>query len=245
MDRDAPGGVAKSRVITPRSQSFNRKWRTFDGPLVIGIMDSSAALSGPVGHCDLLEWRADRLGDRVPHSEKSWIITARHPAEGGAGNLPVEKRRELFGRLLPFATFVDVEIRSLGLMSSVLADAKSRGVGIIASFHDFKKTPPLSVLKGKIRSAVEVGAGVVKIATTTNTPADVARLLGLFQNSPLPLAVMGMGKLGLASRYLFACCGSVLNYGWIASPNVPGQFSALELREIIDRHKTPRAKDRR
>jgi 3-dehydroquinate dehydratase-1 len=56
---------------------------------------------------------------------------------------------------------------------------------------------------------------------------------------------MGMGKLGLASRYLFACCGSVLNYGWIASPNVPGQFSALELREIIDRHKTPRAKDRR
>jgi len=56
----------------------------------------------------------------------------------------------------------------------------------------------------------------------------------LFQVSPLPLAVMGMGGLGFGSRILFAQCGSVLNYGWLHRPNVPGQWSALELKRLLN-----------
>jgi 3-dehydroquinate dehydratase-1 len=55
----------------------------------------------------------------------------------------------------------------------------------------------------------------------------------LLENSPLPLALMGMGRLGMASRVMLAAAGSVLNYGWLHRPNVTGQWSARELRGIL------------
>jgi 3-dehydroquinate dehydratase-1 len=58
-------------------------------------------------------------------------------------------------------------------------------------------------------------------------------LLDLFSISRLPLAVMGMGPLGMSSRVLLANCGSVLNYGWLHTPNVPGQWAAIELAKIL------------
>ena len=109
-------------------------------------------------------------------------------------------------------------------------------------FHDFKNTPPLSRLREVIRQAQDQGADAIKIATHTAAPSDVARLLDLFSSTRLPLAVMGMGPLGMSSRVLLANCGSVLNYGWIHAPNVPGQLAARELAKILrqclgqDRH---------
>ena len=41
--------------------------------------------------------------------------------------------------------------------------------------------------------------------------------------------------LGRSSRLLFAECGSALNYGWLHRPNVPGQWSALELKKMLSR----------
>jgi 3-dehydroquinate dehydratase-1 len=76
---------------------------------------------------------------------------------------------------------------------------------------------------------------VVKIATVTESPGSVARLLTLLDGSPAPLAVMGMGTLGRASRLLFARAGSVLNYGWLAEPQVRGQWSAPDLRDLLKR----------
>jgi 3-dehydroquinate dehydratase-1 len=135
--------------------------------------------------------------------------------------------------LLPSAALVDIEARSLAGLKDVVACAKNNGVGIIASFHDFEKTPDASRLRDVIHRATDSGANVVKIATRTTTPKDVSRLLDLWNATPLPLSIMGMGPLGMSSRLLFANCGSTLNYGWLHSPNVPGQWSAAELRTMI------------
>jgi len=70
---------------------------------------------------------------------------------------------------------------------------------------------------------------------TLDTQADMARLLTLLGESEGPLAVMGMGTLGRAARLLFARAGSVLNYGWLDRPLVPGQWSAAEFRELLAR----------
>ena len=204
---------------------------------VVGIVDSPEAVSAakrlPQGGVDYLEWRADFLGDKIPKSHIPWIITARHPLEGGKNALTQSRRRELLLSLLPSAALVDIEARSLAGLKDVVACAKNNGVGIIASFHDFKKTPTTSRLREVIRRAKDSGASVVKIATRTTTPKDVSRLLDLWNATPLPLAIMGMGPLGMSSRLLFANCGSALNYGWLHSPNVPGQWSAAELRTMI------------
>lgn len=206
-------------------------------PGIVGIVDSPTALRKsiglPRGACDFLEWRADRLGHGIPKSRLPWIVTARHPAEGGAGRLNGAQRRALLLRLLPAAALVDVEIRSLDSMRVVLEEARSLGVGVVASFHDFRKTPATAILRGKVREAAEAGAAVAKIATAVDSPSDIAKLLALFEKAPLPLAVMGMGTHGKTSRLLFAGCGSVLNYGWISKPNVPGQWSAVGLRALF------------
>jgi 3-dehydroquinate dehydratase-1 len=204
---------------------------------VVGIVDSPEALKAArrltSKEVDFLEWRADFLGTGIVESKIPWIVTARHPAEGGQNAMSLSARREALLELLPAAALVDVEIRSLGGMEKVLSEARKAGVGIIASFHDFQKTPPAARLEDLVKQASDAGADVLKIATHTNTPGDVARLLDLLEKTPLPLAVMGMGPLGMASRVMLAAAGSVLNYGWLHQPNVTGQWSAKELRGVL------------
>ena len=206
-------------------------------PVVVGIVDSPEALraAGRLGRgeVDFLEWRADFLGTGIVKSKIPWIVTARHPAEGGQNAMSAPARREALLELLPAAALVDVEIRSLGGMAKVLSEARKSGVGVIASFHDFQKTPPAPRLQALVKQASDAGADVLKIATHTNTPGDVARLLDLLEKTSLPLAVMGMGPLGMASRVMLAAAGSVLNYGWLHQPNVTGQWSAKDLRGIL------------
>lgn len=208
-------------------------------PPVVGIVDSpealSAALKLPDGAVDYLEWRADGLpsGLQIPPVGVPWILTARHPLEGGSRKLSAPQRREIFAGLLSAADTVDIELRSFASLAGIIDSVRSRNIRVIASFHDFKKTPAAGKLRDLVARAGDEGADVFKLATRTEAPADICRLLDLFQTSPLPLAVMGMGGLGFGSRILFAQCGSVLNYGWLHRPNVPGQWSALELKRIL------------
>jgi len=222
-----------SRQIKPS------RMKGFTSPAVVGIVDSPAALSAAgrlrSGEVDFLEWRADFLGTGIVKSKIPWIVTARHPAEGGQNAMSAAARREALLELLPSAALVDIEIRSLGGMAKVLSEARNSGVGVIASFHDFHKTPTASRLEDLGKQAVDAGADVLKIATHTTSPGDVARLLDLLDRTPLPLAVMGMGPLGMASRVMLAAAGSVLNYGWLHQPNVTGQWSAKDLHGLLNK----------
>ncbi len=206
---------------------------------VVGIVDSPQALSVahrlPAGALDFLEWRADCISSDqpLPVSKFPWILTVRHPLEGGVGALSSAERRERFSALLPAADLVDMELRSFGSMAGIIESARTRRILLIASFHDFQRTPPVKKLRDLALRARDSGADIFKVATWTASPADVASLLDLFQTCPLPLAVMGMGPLGHGSRVLLAECGSVLNYGWLHCPNVPGQWPAKELKRIL------------
>jgi len=186
---------------------------------------------------DFLEWRADGFsaGTRIPAAPVPWVLTARDPREGGIGDLSAAARREVLLENLPKASMVDIELRNARSMSAVIASARASACKVIFSFHDFKKTPSAVELQSILDRAVDSGADVVKVATMARSPQDVGRLLELFGRSATPLAVMGMGPLGMASRLLFACSGSALNYGWLHRPNVPGQWSAVELRTLLER----------
>lgn len=206
---------------------------------VVGIVDSPAALSVATGlgkgRVDYLEWRADCLpeGLRPPEGIFPWILTVRDAAEGGMREWSTKKREEVFQENLPFASLVDVELRAFQRLGGVLAAARKRKLRVVASFHDFQKTPSSGRLRDLVAQAGDQGADIFKIATRTESSADVGRLLDLFAAATIPLAVMGMGPLGAGSRILFAQCGSLLNYGWLHQPNVPGQWSAVELKRIL------------
>jgi len=209
---------------------------------VVGIVDSPEALRLAArlrpDALDALEWRADCLPETavIPPAGFPWILTVRHPREGGCGGLSTKQRENHFLRLLPGAAYVDVELRSMRGLEQVRTEAAAGKIRMIASFHKFGGPAPAHArLRELALRAVDAGADVFKIAIRTDTPGDIAGLLELFSSSPLPLAVMGMGPLGFSSRLLFATCGSVFNYGWLHRPNVPGQWPALELKKMLER----------
>src|SRR5688572_21401540 len=69
------------------------------------------------------------------------IVTARHPREGGSNHLSGPNRRALLRRFLPYAAYLDIELRSAGRFATILGEARAKGIRIIISFHDFKETP--------------------------------------------------------------------------------------------------------
>ena len=165
---------------------------------VVGIVDSTAALSAAnmlsKDSVDCLEWRAGCLpgGLRVPPSVFSWVLTVRHFLEGGKRELSAKKREEIFASHLPAASFVDIELRSFRPLARIIASARDRRIQVVASFHDFKKTPSPGKLRDLVMQAGDQGADIFKIATRTDSPADVGRLLDLFQVGKIPLSVMRM-----------------------------------------------------
>jgi len=189
---------------------------------------------------DVVEVRADILPQfpsakvlaGIPHPV---ILTVRRKDEGGGRLLTDAERLAVYLDLLPSVAAVDLEARSLRALRRVTEAAHAKEQTVVVSYHDFHKTPALKKLTEVALRARDGGADIVKFATFLKGPADAARLLEMLEKVPGPLAVMGMGPLGRASRLLFAKAGSVLNYGWLGEPFVAGQWSAREFRDIFDR----------
>lgn len=218
-------------------------------PLVVGTVHSPGSLQAAVGWVgrpggpDLIELRVDHFAD-APESlaaltelaPRPFIVTVRDLAEGGAVALSSERRRDLYARFQAHAHLVDIEVRSLPTLGEVVQSFRADGRGIIASFHNFAGTPSLRQLREQAVLASEHGAHVLKVAAMVSTGSDLAVLLEfLATEARLPLALMGMGPLGRASRPVLAAGGSVLNYGFLGSvAQVSGQWPAAVLRERID-----------
>jgi 3-dehydroquinate dehydratase-1 len=171
----------------------------------------------------------------LPKLRGPLIITVRDPHEGGANKLRLRQRRDLLGRFLNHADYIDVELRSAHALQALLANAKTKKVRQIISFHDFKSTPSARILAAKARQARSDGADIFKVATRTDTPMELGRLLAFMTNNRLnlSLAVMGVGKLGAISRVLLARAGSVLIYASVAAAtDVEGQMSLEQVRAL-------------
>ena len=214
-------------------------------PLVAGAISEPAALAAPVsaGECDVIELRLDSLGTgesvenfcQNPENRFPILLTARHPAEGGAGDLSTDERSTAFSALLDSASAIDIEIRSIEELSSVWSAAGERGITRVASFHDFEGTPAIDELIAKVHAAAAAGADIAKFAFQVAEPRGLAVVSALLRtDSPIPLSVMGMGPLAAASRVLAMQLGSVLNYGYLGdTPTAPGQWPARLLKDVL------------
>ena len=221
--------------------------------LIVGVIASPADLRFAIAMRqppELFELRLDHLCGMVDQLERKMsilsgrrggrgpiIITARDPREGGANNLSLSERRDLLLRFLPYAEYIDVELRLARALKSLLALARKQDVRRILSFHNFKSTPSPRSLRAKAALAKAYGADVFKVATRTHDPADLTRLVDFVLNKDVDLAVsaMGMGKLGAISRLLLARGGSVLNYASLHRSQIEGQLPIEILRSTLPR----------
>src|SRR5579864_4836500 len=226
-------------------------------PRLVAVISSWADLQAAIAirqPPDFFELRLDSLSPIPRHAETKisrlrapLIITARDPREGGLGNLSIETRRALLLRFLPHAEYIDVELRTARQFKSILAQAQKRKVRLILSYHNLKATPSSRSLCAKAKLAKDAGADIFKVATRTDTPAALAKLIDFITScsgkrtsdskrvARIRLAVMGIGKLGAISRLLLLRCGSVLNYGSVGQPNVEGQLPVEVLRSALPR----------
>jgi len=186
---------------------------------------------------DLLEVRLDALflAGLPPIWPRPVIATARHPSEGGAGNLSQSSRQALLESALPWASALDIELRSASALAPVIVRAHQQGRTLILSHHDFKATPTLLMLKKLASQAAAHGADLFKVATLLRNRHDLQRLIDLqLSRTEIPVIAMGMGDAGRFSRIVLAGFGAPLCYGWLGSPQVPGQWPAQKLRGILD-----------
>ncbi len=210
--------------------------------LIVGVIFSAADLERATRMRkppDLFELRLDALLPIITEVENAMaalraplIITARHPAEGGANDLPVGRRRKLLHQLLPHARFVDVELRSCRALDSILQAAHRQDVRRIISVHDLDRSPQRDRLEDQLAAAARFAPDVFKIVLRTETEAETQRLLAFFDEArrAQPIAAMGIGRCGRRARLALLRRGSVLNYGYISRPQLAGQPSVATLQ---------------
>jgi 3-dehydroquinate dehydratase-1 len=218
-----------------------------NSPLTVAVVNSKSAWSKGLhfsnSEADLLELRLDSPTLKLTRSfmlsasssPLPLLITARHPDEGGLQSLDSTERIRRLRMLLPFASFIDIELRSVKSHRQLIEEAKTSGVTVVISLHDFKGTPRQSKLLASAEAAADHGADLIKIACTPKHVSDLNQMTGFLDlwKDRTPWAVMGMGELGSVSRLLFARLGSRLNYGYIGKPQVPGQWPAALLKQRI------------
>jgi 3-dehydroquinate dehydratase I len=209
----------------------------------IGFMRKAVQKPSLFKGVDLLEVRLDTLSSaQIPELVElialrhcPIIATARHPQEGGGGNLSQSSRAYLLESSLPWASALDIELRSVRGLSPMIARTHQLGKTLILSHHDFIGTPTLQSLKKLASRAADQGADLFKVATLLRDRRDLQRLIDLqLSQTAVPVVAMGMGAAGRFSRVVLAGFGTPLCYGWIGSPQVPGQWPALALREILN-----------
>ena len=185
---------------------------------------------------DLFEVRLDHLarlhGSQLSRLRRPIIITARHTAEGGKKC----DRNNVLRKFLPYAKFVDIELRSMRELGAVWAEAGRLGLGRICSVHDFKRTPQLSVLRKQFSRSRKAKADVFKLVTRADSLRDLLTLFQFLwtQSLLMPLCVMAVGKFGTISRLLFHEAGSALIYAPLRYPRYDGQLTLGQLRRHRD-----------
>ena len=212
---------------------------------IVGVIFSRADLRRAIrmrNAPDLFELRLDALAGSIETVRKGigklpapFLITARHPHEGGVNQLSSRERRELLLAFLPDAACVDVELRSARGLAPVLQAARAKNIGVIISFHDFQGPRGAWRLDKIARKAQSLGPDFIKIAIRTDTPAQLNRLLDFFERSrgARNIVLMGIGKLGRKSRLELARGGCALNYAHLGRSRVAGQLSIPELRRAL------------
>ena len=205
---------------------------------------------------DIVEWRVDHFAS-ISHAEEvlgtgralrgslsalPLLFTRRSAAEGGHP-VPLSDGQvvELYSVVCAdgFADLVDFEMRSgTREMRAVREVSRRHGVGLVCSFHDFDRTPPLAELSAQFRRAQELGGDVAKVSVMARNSEDVLTLLAATQQASkaleLPLIGISMGPHGALSRTIGFAFGSALTFGVATAGSAPGQMPIGELRSAIE-----------
>ncbi len=133
------------------------------------------------------------------------------------------------------AAYIDIEVETDDLFKSeIIQAAQKHKCSVIASYHDFTKTPVMRELEQILTWCFECGADIAKIACRVNSVEDNARLLSIYSLNKNVISI-GMGELGKITRIAATLLGAPFTYAAIDSSKktAPGQIDTVSLKKII------------
>lgn len=206
--------------------------------------------------CDMVEWRVDWFdayqdetalmevlsGLREILGDMPIVATFRTEKEGGNKDIEFSDYSKLAIAIAKsgMADFIDVEGFSFGEISEELIRAvQKEGMRVIASNHDFKKTPPKEEIINRLLKMQEMGADIAKIAVMPQSEKDVLTLMSateemVREHATIPVITMSMSGLGGVSRLAGEIFGSAVTFASAGHASAPGQMDAAELKNVLE-----------
>ena len=204
---------------------------------------------------DVVEWRVDWFEGvfdfakveevlkelREILGDKPLLMTFRTSKEGGekaisdADYINLNVKAANTG----YVDFVDVEIfTGDDVVSTIIEKAHAAGVKVIASNHDFHKTPAKADIIYRLRKMQDMNADIPKIAVMPQNKKDVLTLLAATEEmatnfATQPIITMSMAAQGSVSRLSGEYFGSALTFGAGEAASAPGQISADQLNDVL------------
>ena len=162
------------------------------------------------------------------------VCTLRPIREGGKFSSSEKNRISITKLIAEYDPFLlDIEYETLRKNKSLQRYLKNTNTSTLVSWHNFKQTPTISILKKKLLEMKKFSNNV-KIVTMAKSINDGSRVLSLYNNSKnVKLIAFSMGNLGKMSRLLCLLLGSPYTYVSLGKPIAPGQFSLDEVKSIF------------
>ena len=205
---------------------------------------------------DAIEWRVDFYDDvfnidkvkmtaeklRAKIGEKPLIFTFRTGNEGGEKAISMSEYIALNTAIAKsgFVDIIDVEIFSGDeIVRTIIDNVHDAGKFVIASNHDFQKTPPESELISRMQKMQDMGADLPKIAMMPTSKEDVLTLLSATLKmhtlyADRPIITMSMSGKGVISRLSGEVFGSAMTFGAVGQVSAPGQIPVENLNSVLE-----------
>ena len=216
------------------------------------ITEAKSFSSIPV---DLVEWRVDWFEQvfdlekvlgllkelREVLGELQLLMTFRTSKEGGEKSISASDyaRLNIEAAKSGYVDLIDVEIFTGDEIVKEIIDAvHNYGVKVIASNHDFDKTPDKDDIVERLRKMQELGADIPKIAVMPQSAKDVLTLLSatdemVTKYADRPIITMSMAGTGLISRLCGEVFGSAITFGAAKKASAPGQMEVNDLSTVL------------
>ena len=204
---------------------------------------------------DVVEWRIDwfenvfdfaALEDvlkdlREVLGEMPILMTFRTSKEGGEKAIEDDVYADINIKAAQtgLVDMVDVEVFTGDeIVKKIIDGAHAAGVKVVASNHDFFKTPDKDDIVGRLRKMQDLGADIPKIAVMPTCKKDVLTLLAATEEmareyADRPIITMSMAGTGVISRLAGEVFGSALTFGAAAKASAPGQMGVEDLKDVL------------
>lgn len=204
---------------------------------------------------DIVEFRVDRFEHCFEHDsirdvlaglreilgEIPLIFTFRTKDEGGEAEVGNSVYADLIEKACEsgLIDIVDVEVLRQGGSESIIEAAHSHGVKVVASHHDFEKTPYKDEILKDFMEMQKTSADILKIAVMPQGIGDVKLLMEAAEemaneHADRPIVAISMSEKGTVSRVAAEAFGSAITFGAASNASAPGQMGVEDLRDALE-----------